>query len=101
MNYRQTMEYIDSLSRYGSVLGLDNMERLCVALGRPEERLRVIHVVGTNGKGSTVAYISSILQAAGYRVGTYTSPAVNDYRERFCINHRMISQKSLANIWSG
>ncbi len=95
MKYRQTMEYIESLSQYGSVLGLANIERLCGALGRPEERLRVIHVAGTNGKGSTVAYISSILRAAGYRVGTYTSPAVNDYRERFCINHRMISQKSL------
>ncbi|MCD8381167.1 MAG: bifunctional folylpolyglutamate synthase/dihydrofolate synthase [Lachnospiraceae bacterium] len=95
MNYRQTMEYIESLSRYGSVLGLANMERLCAALERPEERLRVIHVAGTNGKGSTVAYISSILKAAGYRVGTYTSPAVNDYRERFCVNQRMISQKAL------
>ncbi len=95
MNYRQIMEYIDALSRYGSVLGLANMERLCAALGEPQERLKVIHVAGTNGKGSTVAYISSILKAAGYRVGTYTSPAVNEYRERFCINHRMISQKSL------
>ncbi|MCD7818908.1 MAG: bifunctional folylpolyglutamate synthase/dihydrofolate synthase, partial [Lachnospiraceae bacterium] len=95
MNYRQTMEYIDSLSRYGSVLGLENMERLCAALGQPQERLRVIHVAGTNGKGSTVAYISSILQASGYRVGTYTSPAVNEYRERFRVNRRMISQKSL------
>lgn len=89
------MEYIASLSRYGSVLGLENMERLCAALGQPQEHLRVIHVAGTNGKGSTVAYISSILQAAGYKVGTYTSPAVNEYRERFRVNRRMISQKSL------
>ncbi|MCD7737685.1 MAG: bifunctional folylpolyglutamate synthase/dihydrofolate synthase [Lachnospiraceae bacterium] len=95
MNYRQTMEYIEALSRYGSVLGLANMERLCSALGQPQESLRIIHVAGTNGKGSTVAYLTSILQAAGYRVGTYTSPTISDYRERFCINGRMISQKNL------
>ncbi|MCD8069287.1 MAG: hypothetical protein LUE87_10475, partial [Lachnospiraceae bacterium] len=95
MNYRQTMEYIEALSRYGSVLGLDSMERLCAALGQPQESLRIIHVAGTNGKGSTVAYLSSILQAAGYRVGAYTSPTISDYRERFCVNGRMISQKNL------
>ncbi len=95
MNYRQTMEYIEALSRYGSVLGLANMEQLCSALGQPQESLRIIHVAGTNGKGSTVAYLTSILQAAGYRVGTYTSPTISDYRERFCINGRMISQKNL------
>ncbi|MCD7807268.1 MAG: bifunctional folylpolyglutamate synthase/dihydrofolate synthase [Lachnospiraceae bacterium] len=95
MNYRQTMEYIESLSQYGSVLGLKNMERMCDALGQPQESLRIIHVAGTNGKGSTAAYLSSVLRAAGYRVGTYTSPAVDDYRERFCVNGRMISQRSL------
>ncbi|MCD8326107.1 MAG: bifunctional folylpolyglutamate synthase/dihydrofolate synthase, partial [Lachnospiraceae bacterium] len=95
MNYRQTLDYIESLSQYGSVLGLDNMKRLCSALGQPQDDLQIIHVAGTNGKGSTVAYLSSILQAAGYRVGTYTSPTISDYRERFCINRRMISQKAL------
>lgn len=95
MNYRETLEYIQSLNKYGSVLGLDNMLRLCEKLGHPEERCRFIHIAGTNGKGSTSAYIAYILMAAGFRVGRYISPTITDYRERFQIGRRMISQKDL------
>ena len=95
MNYKETLEYIQSLNQYGSVLGLDNMQRLCDKLGHPEKRCRFIHIAGTNGKGSTSAYIAHILMAAGYRVGRYISPTITDYRERFQIGTRMISQKDL------
>ena len=95
MNYKKALEYIQSLNKYGSVLGLDNMLRLCEKLGHPEERCRFIHIAGTNGKGSTSAYIAYILMAAGFRVGRYISPTITDYRERFQIGRRMISQKDL------
>lgn len=95
MNYKETLEYIRTLNQYGSVLGLDNMYRLCEKLGHPEEKCRFIHVAGTNGKGSTSAYIAHMLMAAGYRVGRYVSPTITDYRERFQIGNRMITQKDL------
>ena len=95
MNYKDTLEYIQSLNQYGSVLGLDNMLRLCEKLGHPEEKCKFIHIAGTNGKGSTSAYIAHILMAAGFRVGRYISPTITDYRERFQIGKRMITQKDL------
>ena len=95
MLYKETLEYIQSLNQYGSVLGLDNMPRLCEKLGHPETRCRFIHIAGTNGKGSTSAYIAHMLMAAGFRVGRYVSPTIADYRERFQIGRRMIAQKDL------
>ena len=95
MLYKETLEYIQSLNQYGSVLGLDNMLRLCEKLGHPETRCRFIHIAGTNGKGSTSAYIAHMLMAAGFRVGRYVSPTIADYRERFQIGRRMIAQKDL------
>ena len=95
MNYKDTLEYIRSLNQYGSVLGLDNMRRLCAKLGHPEEKCKFIHVAGTNGKGSTAAYIAHILTAAGFCVGRYSSPTISDYRERFQIGTRMMTQKDL------
>lgn len=95
MNYKETLEYIESLSQYGSVLGMENMLHLCEKLGHPEEKCRFIHIAGTNGKGSASSYIAHILMAAGYRVGRYISPTITDYRERFQIGHRMITQKDL------
>ncbi len=95
MNYKETLEYIQSLSKFGSVLGLDNMYRLCRKLGHPERLCKYIHVAGTNGKGSVSAYMAQMLLAAGYRVGRYISPTIADYRERFQIGNRMITQKDL------
>ena len=95
MHYKETLEYIQSLNQYGSVLGLDNMLRLCEKLGHPETRCKFIHIAGTNGKGSTSAYIAHMLMAAGFRVGRYVSPTITDYRERFQIGKRMITQKDL------
>lgn len=70
---------------------LDRMRALMKALGDPQASLRIVHIAGTNGKGSTVAMVASALRACGYAVGTYTSPHLTDVRERICINDQMIS----------
>ena len=95
MNYREAMEYIEQLKPLGSVIGLESIRSLCRRLGNPQNRLKFVHIAGTNGKGSVLSYISTVLQAAGYKVGRYISPAVLDYRERFQVDGRMITQSGL------
>ena len=97
MNYREAMEYMEELGQYGTVMGLTTMRELCARLGNPQDQLKFVHIAGTNGKGSVLAYVSSVLHTAGYRVGRYISPAVRDYRERFQIGDRMITQAALCN----
>lgn len=92
MNYREAMDYIEQLKPLGSVMGLEMMRGLCERLGNPQDKLKFVHIAGTNGKGSVLAYISTVLQTAGYKVGRYISPAVLDYREHFQIDGRMITQ---------
>jgi dihydrofolate synthase / folylpolyglutamate synthase len=84
--------------RFGVNLGLDRIERLLKDLGNPQERVPIVHVAGTNGKGSVCAYLSSILTEAGYKVGRYISPHLVDWTERICINDRPISKETLAKI---
>jgi dihydrofolate synthase/folylpolyglutamate synthase len=86
---------MESLNSYGIVPGLSNIENLCEALGNPQKDLKFVHIAGTNGKGSTLAYISTVLKKAGYKVGRYVSPTIFEYRERIQINGRPISQKAL------
>ncbi len=90
MNYKEAMEYVEGLSRYGCIPGLESIRQLCGRLHDPQEKLRFVHIAGTNGKGSVLAYVSTILQTAGYKVGRYISPTLSDYRERFQINGKMI-----------
>ena len=95
MNYREAMDYIEELRPLGSVMGLETMRQLCERLGDPQEQLKFVHIAGTNGKGSTLAYVSTVMQTAGYRVGRYISPTVREYRERFQVDGRMITQSGL------
>lgn len=95
MNYREAMQYIDELRPLGRVMGLETMRRLCAELGDPQNQLKFVHIAGTNGKGSVLAYISTVMQEAGYRVGRYLSPAVKEYRESFQVDGRMITQSGL------
>lgn len=97
MNYREAMEYIEELKPLGSVMGLETMRQLCARLGDPQEKLKFVHIAGTNGKGSTLAYVSTVMQTAGYRVGRYLSPTVREYRERFQVDGRIITQSGLCN----
>lgn len=95
MNYKDALTYIEEMGKYGSVPGLDSIKELCFRLGNPQDELSFVHIAGTNGKGSALAYISTVLQEAGYRVGRYISPTISDYRERIQVGGKMISKEGL------
>ncbi|MCH5264357.1 MAG: bifunctional folylpolyglutamate synthase/dihydrofolate synthase [Lachnospiraceae bacterium] len=86
MNYEEARQYIENASHSGISLGLSRMRELCRLLGNPEKKLRFIHIAGTNGKGSTAAFISSILAVNGHLTGRYVSPVVFQYEE--CIQYQ-------------
>ena len=96
MNYAEARVYLDEVSKYGSVLGLENMRELLDRLGNPPDDLKFIHISGTNGKGSVLAYLSTILSGAGYRTGRYISPTLFSYRERIQVDEQKIEKESLA-----
>ena len=96
MNYQECREYIKDSEKYGSVLGLANMRELMKRLGDPQDRLSIVHVAGTNGKGSVIAYLYQVLGEAGYRTGRYNSPTLFSYRERMEIDHEAVSREEFA-----
>ena len=96
MNYKEARVYLDEVSKYGSVLGLESMRELLHRLGDPQNELKFIHISGTNGKGSVLAYLSTILSGAGYRTGRYISPTLFSYRERIQVDGEHIEKESLA-----
>ncbi|OLP19912.1 bifunctional folylpolyglutamate synthase/dihydrofolate synthase [Leptolyngbya sp. 'hensonii'] len=87
--------WLGRFAQFGVELGLERIEHLLAALGNPHREVPVIHVAGTNGKGSVCAYLSAILTQAGYRVGRYTSPHLVDWYERICLNEKPIGAKQL------
>ena len=93
---------IDSLlqpfQHFGIHLGLGRIDKLLAAMGNPHQNIPIIHVAGSNGKGSVCAYLSSILKTAGYRVGRYTSPHLIDWNERICLNDEAIDTEKLIEI---
>ncbi|OAA23401.1 hypothetical protein [Kosmotoga sp. DU53] len=93
MDYKEALDYLYSLRRFGIKPGVRRIKMLLELLGNPQDSLNVVHVAGTNGKGSTVAFISSILKEAGYRVGTYISPHLIDFTERMTINGLQIKEE--------
>ena len=86
----QTSAFLKEIAKRGSVLGLDAMQTLMQYLGNPQDKLQIIHVAGTNGKGSTCAFITSVLREAGYSCGLFTSPHLVEINERFQINEEVI-----------
>ncbi len=92
--------YIESLRPLGSVLGLSSMRRLMEELGNPQDELPIIHIAGTNGKGSVSAFLASILMSAGFRVGQYISPTIKCYEERFQTNQKIIEKEDLEVYFS-
>ena len=98
MNYEQAMEYIHAVQWAGHKPGLTRTRTLLAALGDPHKKLQFVHVAGTNGKGSTAAMLASCLQAAGYRVGLYTSPFINRFNERIQINGQQIPDEALVKL---
>lgn len=98
MNYEQALKYIHGIDRFGMVLGLDNIRELLKRLGNPQQGLKFIHIAGTNGKGSTSAFISNSLVKSGYKTGLYTSPFLERFNERIKIDGRDIGDQDLADI---
>ena len=94
----ELIKEIYSYKRYGIRLGLDRIKYIVKKLGNPQDNYKVIHVGGTNGKGSVCRFIESVLRKAGYKVGLYTSPHLLDFRERFLVNGEMISKDELCHV---
>lgn len=96
MNYQESRAYIQDALKYGAVLGLGNMKEMLDRLGNPQDSLQFVHIGGTNGKGSTIAYVYSALTEAGYRIGRYISPTLYTYRERMEVAGKKISREKFA-----
>src|SRR5437762_1148477 len=90
MTYPEAIQFLYDLRWFGLKLGLENSFKLAALAGNPQDRLRFIHVAGTNGKGSTCAMLESIYRAAGLRVGLFTSPHLVSFRERIQVNRQLI-----------
>ncbi|MBS5335354.1 MAG: bifunctional folylpolyglutamate synthase/dihydrofolate synthase [Firmicutes bacterium] len=93
---KTAIDKIHEFQRFGSILGLERMTRLLEILGNPQEQLKVIHVAGTNGKGSVCRYIYNVLLTAGYKTGIYISPFIEEFNERIEINEKHIRDDELA-----
>lgn len=98
MNREEAMNFIDNSKKFGSKLELERIKKLCELLGNPQDRLKFIHIAGTNGKGSTSLYIHNSLVDAGYKTGLYTSPFIYEFNERIQINGTPISNTGLTEI---
>ena len=98
MTYSSAVTYLYRLQKHGIKLGLATMTALMERLDMPQTRYRALHIAGTNGKGSTAAMAAAVLQAAGYRVGLYTSPHLVEFRERIRVNGEMIAESQVAQL---
>ena len=98
MRYDEAMKYITEVGNFGSNYGLERTHKLLEYLGNPERDLKLIHIAGTNGKGSTTSMITEILMGAGYKVGMYTSPFIEEFEERIQINRNNIPKETLAAL---
>lgn len=94
--YADALEYLNSLKKFGSNLGLARIKSLLEAMGNPEQKFKSIHITGTNGKGSTTAMIAKVLTVAGIKTGMYTSPHLLDYTERINVNGSNVTQDDFA-----
>lgn len=98
MNYDDALDFLVSLTKFGFNLGLGRIEHLMALLGDPHKFLRVVHIGGTNGKGSTAVMTARILESAGYKVGLFTSPHLHSYTERYLINGVPIREERFADL---
>lgn len=98
MKYQEAIKYITEVGNFGSNYGLERTYKLLEFLDNPHGKLKIIHVAGTNGKGSTTAMITSMLKEAGYKVGMYTSPFLEEFEERIQINGNNIPKEKLAQL---
>src|SRR3984957_12492830 len=100
MTYPEAIQFLYGLQMFGANFGLEATRKLAALAGNPQERLRFIHVAGTNGKGSTCAMLESVYRAAGLRVGLFTSPHLVSFRERVQVNRQLIPEAEIARLVS-
>ena len=98
MNYQEAINFIENSHKFGMRLGLENSYKLLELLGNPQDKLKFIHVAGTNGKGSVCSFISNTLKEQGYKVGLYTSPYLETFTERIRLNGNNIPEEDVARI---
>ena len=98
MDIKSALEKLFALHTFGVKLGLDNVKNFLSVIDNPQLKLKAIHIAGSNGKGSTAAFIASILMEAGYKVGLYTSPHFVRFNERILINGIQIDDKTVADF---
>ena len=98
MIYQEALDWIHGQLKFGIKPGLERMAWMLEELGNPQDNLKAVHIVGTNGKGSTVNALQTIFSQAGYEVGTFTSPYIIDFKERISINGQMISEEDLLDL---
>jgi len=98
MNYKEAIDWLDGFQQFGMKLGLERIKILCEKLGNPQDNYDIIHVGGTNGKGSVCRFVSSILTSGGYKTGIYTSPHLQRITERFVIDDEEISEEDFARL---
>ncbi len=98
MEYKEALDYINDKSKFGSSGGLGSISKLLDLLDNPQDRLKCIHIAGTNGKGSTASYLSNALIEAGYKVGLFTSPYIERFNERIQINSKNIADEEIGRI---
>ena len=98
MNYSEAREYLKNVNKLGSILGLNTIKELLKRLGNPQNELKVVHIAGTNGKGSIMTFVQNILMESGYKVGRYCSPEVFNEREIIRINDEYISEEQSADL---
>lgn len=98
MTYEQVVETIENIRRFGRYSGVEVMTEMLKSLGDPQKGMRLIHIAGTNGKGSVSAFLCEILREAGLCVGVFTSPHLIDFRERICVNGRMIAREAVERL---
>ena len=96
INYREGLEFLCGLRLFGTKLGLNNIRRLLSLLGNPHRGMDFYHIAGTNGKGSTAAFLHALLRITRPRVGLFTSPHLEDFRERIRVDDRLIGRREAA-----
>lgn len=98
MTYEEAYLYMKETGKRGSIYGTETVKELLLRLGNPQDRVPVVHIAGTNGKGSIFAFVGHILEDAGYVVGRYISPTIFTYLERFQINGHYMKESEFARI---
>ena len=99
MTFEEAVAYIDETPKFTKKNSLANTEALLDALGNPQEKMKILHVAGTNGKGSICSFLASILHAAGKHTGLFISPHLVDINERFVIDEKMVSDEQFLHAF--